>query len=111
MNKRLKLWTAIIKEAGSTYAETYGLLSNQHDGFRFLRIIHEALASLIMMMEDAKNSSKNNYIMYADFEGEFNGTNHRMTFKHVLKLDIPPHSPPHANNSTASPPQIFYYPI
>jgi hypothetical protein len=63
MNNLLKLWTAIRKETGSTYAETYGLLSDQHDGFRLLRNMHEALASLLMMMEGAEIYNKDSYIM------------------------------------------------
>jgi hypothetical protein len=59
MNNLLKLWTSTTKGASSSYAETsYGLLSDQHDGFRLLRSIHEALTSLIMLMEDAKFTIK-----------------------------------------------------
>jgi hypothetical protein len=52
MNYLFKLWKALIKEAGSAYAETYGIPSDQLDCFPHMRIIHEALASLIMMMEE-----------------------------------------------------------
>jgi hypothetical protein len=38
-----KLWTALIKDAGSKYAETHGILSDQLDGFRKHRSIHDAL--------------------------------------------------------------------
>jgi hypothetical protein len=31
MNNLLKLWTALIKDAGSKYAETRGILSDQQD--------------------------------------------------------------------------------
>jgi hypothetical protein len=34
INNLFKLWTALIKDAGSKYAETHGILSNEHDGFR-----------------------------------------------------------------------------
>jgi hypothetical protein len=54
MNSLLKLWTILIKDAGSKYAEKYGILSDQQDGFRLLRSIHDAFASIIMMMEDTK---------------------------------------------------------
>jgi hypothetical protein len=50
----LKLWIAPIKDACSKYAETYGILTEQQDVFRLLRNIHDTLASVIMMMEDAK---------------------------------------------------------
>jgi hypothetical protein len=54
MNNLLKLWTTLIKDAGSKYAESHGILSDQQDGFRKHRNIHDALSSLIMTMEDAK---------------------------------------------------------
>jgi hypothetical protein len=39
MNNLLKLWTAlIIKDAGSKYAETHGILRNQHDGFVYISL-------------------------------------------------------------------------
>jgi hypothetical protein len=54
MNNLLKLWIARIKDAGSKYAETHGILSDQHDGFLNRRSVHDALSSIIIMMEDAK---------------------------------------------------------
>jgi hypothetical protein len=68
MNNFLKLSTALIKDPGSKYAETHGILSDQHDGFRHHRSIHDALSSIIMMMEDVKIYNKDIYVMYADFK-------------------------------------------
>jgi hypothetical protein len=61
LNDLLKLWTALIKDAGSVYGEAHGVLSDQQDEFRHLRSILEALASLITMMEDAKIHNKDVY--------------------------------------------------
>jgi hypothetical protein len=80
MNNLLKLWTALIKDACSKYAETRGILSDQHDGFRHQRSIHDALFSIIMMIEDATVYKKDIYVMYADFKGAFNATDHRIVF-------------------------------
>jgi hypothetical protein len=90
MNKLLKLWTALIKDAGSKYAETEGILSDQQDGFRPHRSIHDALSSIIMMMEDAIIHNKDIYVMYADFKGAFNAADHRIVFKHMRQLGILP---------------------
>jgi hypothetical protein len=49
MNNAIGLWTGLLKEVGSTYAESYGILSDQQDGFRLARSIHKALTSFIMM--------------------------------------------------------------
>jgi hypothetical protein len=90
MNNLLKLWTALIKDAGSNYAETHGILSDQHDGFRYYRSIHDAMSSIIIMMEDAKIHNKDIYVMYADFKGAFNAADHRIMFKHMRQLGMPP---------------------
>jgi hypothetical protein len=89
MNNLLKLWTALIKDAGSNYAETHGILSDQQDGLQQHRIIHDALSSIIMTMEDAKHHKKDIYVMYADFKGAFIAANHRIMFKHMRQLGMP----------------------
>jgi hypothetical protein len=89
MNNLLKLWTALIKDAGPKYAETR-ILSDQQDGFRKHRSIHDALSSIIMMIKDAKLYHKVFYVMYADFKGAFNAADHRIMFKHMRQLGMPP---------------------
>jgi hypothetical protein len=90
MNNLLKMRTCFIKDAGSKYAETHGILDEQQYGFRLLRSIYDAFASLIMMEEDAKIYDKDIYIMYADFKGSFNAAGHSMMFKHMRQLCMPP---------------------
>jgi hypothetical protein len=90
MNNLLKLRTALINDAGSTYVETHGILSDQQDGFRKHRSIHDALSSIMMMMEDAKLYHKDFYVMYADFKGAFNAADYRIMFKHMRQLGMPP---------------------
>jgi hypothetical protein len=90
MNNLLKLWTALIKDAGSKYAETHGILSDQHDGLRKHRSIHDALSSIIMMMEDGRLYHKDLYVLYAYFKGAFNAADHRIMFKHMRQLGMPP---------------------
>jgi hypothetical protein len=77
MNNLLKLWTALIKDTCSKYAETHGILNEQQDGFRLLRNILDAL-TFIIMMEDAITYNKDIYIIYADFKGAFNVGDHRI---------------------------------
>jgi hypothetical protein len=83
MNILLKLWTALIKDAGSKYAETHGILIDQQHGFRQHRSIHDAMTSIIMTMEDAKFHNKDIYVMYADFKCAFSAADHRIMFKHM----------------------------
>jgi hypothetical protein len=90
MSNLLKLWTVLIIYACSKSAETHGILSDQQDGFRHQRSIDNALASIIMMMEDARLHPKDIYVMYADFKGAFNAADNRIMFKHMRQLGMPP---------------------
>jgi hypothetical protein len=58
MSNLLTLCSALVKDAGSKYAETHGILSAQQNGFRQERSIHDALSSIIIIMEDAKHFKK-----------------------------------------------------
>jgi hypothetical protein len=89
MNNLLKLWAALIKDPSSKYAEAHGILSEQQDGFLLLRIIHDALASIIMIMEVAKICKKDICIMHADFKGAFNAADQRIMPKHMLQVGMP----------------------
>jgi hypothetical protein len=89
MNNLLKLWTASIKDACSKYVQTHVILSEQQDSFRILRIMHDSLASIIIMMEDAKIYNKDIYIIYADLKGAFNAADCRIMFKHMCPLGMP----------------------
>jgi hypothetical protein len=51
--------------------------------------IHDALSSIIIMMEDAKLYNKDIYVMYADFKDAVNAADHRTMFKHMRKLGMP----------------------
>jgi hypothetical protein len=89
-NNLLKLWTALIEDAGSECAESHGILSEQEDGFRLLRNIHDALlASMIMMMDDAELYNEDSFRMYADFKGDINAVDYRIMFKHMRQLGMP----------------------
>jgi hypothetical protein len=90
MNNLLNLWIDLIKDAGSKYGEAHGILSDPQDGFKLLRNIHNALAYIILMMEDAKIYNKDIYIMYADSTGAFNAADHLIMSKHMRQLGISP---------------------
>jgi hypothetical protein len=54
MNGILRLWTSILTNIGTPWAEAQGILSDTADGFRRHRKIHDSLSTHIMMYEDAK---------------------------------------------------------
>jgi hypothetical protein len=57
-NDILTLWTSILTNIGSPWAEAQGILSDTSDGFRRHRKIPDSLSTHIMMYEDAKMSKK-----------------------------------------------------
>ena len=88
MNDILKLWTFILINIGSLWAEAQGILSDIADGFRRHLKIHDSLFTHIRMYEDAK-MTKNIYIAYSDFKGAFGGMDHIILFKTMKELGIP----------------------
>jgi hypothetical protein len=73
MNGILKLWTSILINIGSPWAEAQGILSDTAGGFRRHRKIYDSLSTHIMAYEDAKLFKKHIYIAYSDFKGAFGG--------------------------------------
>ena len=78
MNGILKLWTSILTNIGSPWAEAQGILIDTADGIRRHIKIHDSLSTHIMMYENAK---KHVYTAYSDFKGGFGGMDHRILFK------------------------------
>ena len=54
MNGILKLWTFILTNISSPWAEALEILSDTADRFRRHRKIYDSLSTHIMMYEDAK---------------------------------------------------------
>jgi hypothetical protein len=89
MNAILKLWTSILTNIGSPWAEAQGILSDTTDGFRRHRNIYDSLSTHIMVYEDAKQLKKHIYTAYSDFKGAFGGMDHRILFKTMRELGFP----------------------
>jgi hypothetical protein len=89
MNGILKLWTSILTNIGSPWAEAQDILSDTADEFRRHRKIYDSLSTHIMMYEDAKMSKKHIYAAYSDFKGAFGGMDHRILFKTMRDLGFP----------------------
>jgi hypothetical protein len=54
MNGILKLWTSILTNIGSPWAEAHGILSDTADELRCHRKIYDSLSTHILIHEDAK---------------------------------------------------------
>ena len=58
MNGKLKLWTSILTNIGSPWAEAQGILSDTANGFRRHIKIYDSLSTHIMIYEDANMLKK-----------------------------------------------------
>jgi hypothetical protein len=85
MNGILKLWTSILTNIGSPWAEAHGILSDTADGVRQHRKIYDSISTHIMY-EDAKMSKTHIYMAYSDFKGAFGGMGHRILFQTMRDL-------------------------
>ena len=89
MNCILKLWTSTFTMLLTDLVESEGMVSDSSDGFRSDRQIHDSLATHIHVLEDAKINKRNIYIVYADFKGAFNATDHTLLFQFMRRIGIP----------------------
>jgi hypothetical protein len=60
--------------------------------------MHDVLASIMMIMEDAKIYNEGISVMYADFKGVFNAADHRIMFNICASSACPPLLSTIANN-------------
>jgi hypothetical protein len=89
MNSILKLWTSILTNIGSPWAEAQGILSDSANGFRRDRMIYDSLSIHIMMYEDAKMSKTHIYTAYSVFKGAFGDMDPRILFTTMRDLGFP----------------------
>lgn len=71
-----KLWTSIVHECLSIYAENNNILSSQQEGFRQNRNTHRQLQMLQHVFSDAKICEQDLYLLYIDFSSAFNTIDH-----------------------------------
>ena len=62
-NTLYKLWTGVVQECMSKYAEHYDILSSQQEGFRKKRNTIRQLQNLMNVMSDAKISNNDIYML------------------------------------------------
>jgi hypothetical protein len=89
INGILKLWTSILTNIGSPWAEAQGILSDTAGGFRRHRKVCDSLSTHIMVYEDAKLSKKHIYTAYSDLKGALGGMDHKIIFKTMRELGFP----------------------
>ena len=85
-----KLYTSIVAEILSDYAEQFGLLQVGQEGFRRLRGTGRQLQALVGAIEDSNLSARDLLILYVDFVNAFgNGVDHRRLFAAMHDMGVP----------------------
>jgi hypothetical protein len=72
-----------------TYAERHGLLSEWQSGFRAGRDTHNSVQTLVTILEDARLSSQNLYLLNVDFSSAFNMMDHDTLLRILYDLGFP----------------------
>ena len=75
-NTLYKLWTSLIQNGMSKYAEHFDILSSSQEGFRQERNTMRQLHTVTNMLSDAKITEQDLYMLYIDFSSAFNTIDH-----------------------------------
>lgn len=85
----LKLYTRLIAQVLSSYAERHSIFSHMQEGFRPNRGTRDLLQYLTMVLEDAKHSRSNLFMAKLDWANAFGSLEHSRLYVIMRKLGFP----------------------
>ena len=88
-NHLYKIWTAIIAQILTEFAECNNILSDSQEGYRKGRSTNRAVAHLQLLLEDAHTYQKNIYVTYIDFKGAYPSVDHTQLRQVIKDLGVP----------------------
>ena len=88
-NTLAKLWTALLAECGSAFAEHFDMLSTSQEGFRPHHNTIRQLQLTHNMLVDAKMYSQDIYALYVDLTSAFNSIDHDKMLIIMHKMGFP----------------------
>ena len=88
-NTIAKLWTSLLADCMSTYANHFDVLNTSQEGFRSRRSTIRQLQLVQNIFTDAKMTSQDLYMMFVDFSSAFNTTDHDKLLIVMHKLGFP----------------------
>ena len=88
-NTLYKIWTGMLTQAMSTYAEHFHLLADCQEGFRKHRNTMRALQTTLNVYEDAKFHKKNVFALYTDYSNAFNTIDQQRLLQILRDLNFP----------------------
>ena len=89
-NSLYKLWTGLLTEVATDYAESHKLLSEAQEGFRKGHSCARAIAHLQLAFEDAIASGRNCFTTYIDFKGAYPSVDHEQLCAILTAMGMPP---------------------
>ena len=84
-----KLWTSILTELMTDYAETQGLLTDCQEGFRRDRSTTRQIQMLTAALEDAKITKQDIMCLYIDFTNAFGSVDHPRLIHILTEIGFP----------------------
>jgi hypothetical protein len=88
-NTVYKLWTRMITWALSDYAERNNIITYTQGGFRSKRTTSDQLELLTMLLEDAKVTKQDIYMLMIDFTEAFDTIDHDKMLQTLYDLGFP----------------------
>ena len=85
-----KLWTSVVTHVMQSYAEEVGMISDMQEGFRKHRNCSRQLRHLTSVIEDARLSSRNLFLLQVDFASAFTSIDHPRLLYIMQELGMPP---------------------
>ena len=96
-NTLYKLWTGIVTECLTTYAEEFNLLSSSQEGFRAGKNTIRQLQNVMNVMSDAKLCRQDLFVLYVDFSSAFNTIDHDKLLQIMYDLGFPTSAKHHSS--------------
>ena len=84
-----KLWTGLLADCMSPYAENYDILSSSQEGFRKKKGTARQIMMMLNLLNDARLYGKNFYMLYIDFSSAFNTIDHDKLLMIMYDLGFP----------------------
>ena len=84
-----KLWTRVITEVLSTFAELHKILSSSQEGFRRRRNTARQLFNVLNALEDSAHTRQDIYMLYVDFSSAFNTVDHDKLLRLMWRMGFP----------------------
>ena len=86
----LKLYTRVVSQVLSNYAEHHGLFGHAQEGFRPRRGTRELLQYFTLVLEDARAHKRNLFVVKLDWRQAFNSLEHSRLYAVMGRMGFPP---------------------